>query len=141
MRARILVIDDDAKLQSLIKRTAEAAGLQVVQAFDGPPGLALAAAERFDLILLDINMPAMDGRDVLKHLKGNPSTADVPVLVYSGRDSQHDRLVALELGAADYIDKPFESGALTRKMQRLIEKNAREQHSEVSSMTSRTRLD
>jgi DNA-binding response OmpR family regulator len=134
MSARILVVDDDVKLQSVIKRTAEAAGLEVVQAFDGPPGLALAAAQRFDLILLDINMPAMDGRDVLKRLKRNSSTADVPVLVYSGRDSQHDRLVALELGAADYIDKPFESGALARKIGRLIEKNARESTTQKSAL-------
>lgn len=126
MGARILVIDDDVKLQSVVKRAAEAAGLEVVQAFDGPPGLAFAAADRFDLILLDINMPTMDGRDVLKRLKANSTTADVPVLVYSGRHSQHDRVVALELGAADYIEKPFESGALARKIGRLIERNGRE---------------
>jgi DNA-binding response OmpR family regulator len=139
MSARILVVDDDVKIQSLIKRSAEAAGFAVVQAFDGAPGLALATAERFDLILLDINMPAMDGRDVLKRLKENSRTTDVPVLVYSGRNSQHDRVVALELGAADYIDKPFDSGALTRKIARLIEKNVREAATQKSDQPPRLR--
>ncbi|HEV3191007.1 MAG TPA: response regulator [Polyangiaceae bacterium] len=123
---RILVIDDDVKVQSVVKRAAEAAGFEVAQAFDGLPGLALAALEKFALILLDINMPAMDGRDVLKRLKENPTTADIPVLVYSGRDSQSDRLVALELGAEDFIDKPFEPSALIRKIGYLIDRKARE---------------
>jgi adenylate cyclase len=123
-RARILVVDDDLKLQSVVKKVAEAVGFEVLQAFDGPPGLVLASTENVDLILLDINMPAMDGRDVLRRQKANPSTADIPVLVYSGRDSQQDRLVAFELGAEDYNDKPFDSGALLKKIGRLIEKEA-----------------
>jgi len=124
MGRRILVVDDDVKVQSVVKRVAEAAGFQVLQAFDGPEGLALAA-EKMDLILLDIHMPTMDGRDVLKRLKEDPNTSGVPVLVYSGRESQYDRVVSLELGAADYIDKPFEPSALMRKIGHLIHKNAR----------------
>jgi DNA-binding response OmpR family regulator len=124
--ARILVVDDDVKVQSMVKRAAQAVGFEVVQAFEGSPGLAFATAQKFDLILLDINMPAMDGRDVLRRLKADPTTADIPVLVYSGRDSQDDRLAALELGAEDYIDKPFDSYALMRKIRRLIEKKVRE---------------
>jgi DNA-binding response OmpR family regulator len=141
MSRRILVVDDDVHVQAVVKRVAEAAGFEVLQAFDGPPGLALAAAEKLELIVLDINMPTMDGRDVLKRLKGNPSTTDVPVLVYSGRDSQYDRVVALQLGAADYIDKPFEPSALMRKIGRLIDKNEHKSGSqEISSMTPGTRL-
>jgi DNA-binding response OmpR family regulator len=119
--ARILTVDDDVEVQKVVKRAAEAAGLEVVQAFDGAAGLALALTEPFDLILLDINMPKMDGRDVLSKLRNNHATAAVPVLIYSGRAGQLDRLVGLELGADDYIDKPFESSLLVKKIERLIQ--------------------
>jgi DNA-binding response OmpR family regulator len=123
LTARILVVDDEVELQRSVKRAAEAAGLEVVQAFDGVAGLALATSEKFDLILLDINMPKMDGRDVLKRLKQTPATAGVPVLLYSGRTGQIDRLVGLTLGAEDYIEKPFEAAHLVDKIQRMIEKS------------------
>lgn len=120
--ARILVVDDDVELQRVFKRIAEGAGYQVVQAFDGGPAVALATTESFDLVLLDINMPTMDGRDVLKRLKENPHSARVPVLVYSARDSQYDRHLALELGAEDFLDKPCDPKALVRKIGRLIDR-------------------
>ena len=126
LSGRVLVVDDDVEVQRVVKRAAEGAGLDVVQAFDGAAGLLVATTERFDLILLDINMPRMDGRDVLKRLKENPATAAVPVLVYSGRDGQSDRLVGLELGAEDYVDKPIDAGSLVRKIGRLIERKTRE---------------
>jgi DNA-binding response OmpR family regulator len=120
--ARILVVDDDIEVQRVVKRAAEAAGFEVVQALDGAPGLALATTEKFDLILLDISMPKMDGRVVLARLKQNPTFAHVPVLVYSGRDGQVDRHVALDLGAEDFVDKPFDAGFLVTRMERLLEK-------------------
>jgi two-component system phosphate regulon response regulator PhoB len=126
LSGRVLVVDDDVEVQRVVKRAAEGAGLDVVQAFDGAAGLLVATTERFDLILLDINMPTMDGRDVLKRLKDTPATADVPVLVYSGRGGQSDRLVGLELGAEDYVDKPIDAGSLVRKIGRLIERKTRE---------------
>ena len=126
LSGRVLVVDDDVEVQRVVKPAAEGAGLDVVQAFDGAAGLLVATTERFDLILLDINMPRMDGRDVLKRLKENPTTADVPVLVYSGRNGQSDRLVGLELGAEDYVDKPIDAGSLVRKIGRLIERKTRE---------------
>src|SRR5256885_1832382 len=114
--ARILVVDDDVEVQKVVKRVGEAAAFEVVQALDGSPGLTLATTERFDLIVLDINMPTMDGRDVLRKLRLNTATASVPVLVYSGRTDQVDRVAALELGADDYIDKPFDVEILVRKI-------------------------
>jgi DNA-binding response OmpR family regulator len=120
--ARILVVDDDIEVQRVVKRAAETAGFEVVQAFDGAPGLALATTETFDLVLLDIGMPKMDGRVVLARLKQNPNCADVPVIVYSGRNGQVDRHVALDLGAEDFVDKPFDAGFLVTRIQRLLEK-------------------
>jgi DNA-binding response OmpR family regulator len=122
--ALILVVDDDVHVQRAVKRAAEAAGYQVVQALDGATVLALATAMNFDLILLDLALPKIDGRDVLNLLKHNPSTADVPVLLYSGSgsDPQNDRRQGYDLGAVDFIQKPFNSDMLLKKIGRLIEK-------------------
>jgi two-component system, OmpR family, KDP operon response regulator KdpE len=120
--ARILIVDDDIEVQRVVKRAAEAAGFEVVQALDGAPALALATTEKFDLVLLDIGMPKMDGRVVLARLKQHPNCADVPVLVYSGLDAQTDRHVALGLGAEDFVDKPFDAGFLVTRIERLLEK-------------------
>ena len=121
MSTRILVVDDDEGLQRGMKRSFEAAGYEVVQAFDGPYGLQLAMTEEFALIVLDINMPTMDGRDVLSRLKRDSKTSDVPVLVHSSRSAQLDRHVALELGAVDYVDKPMDARLLAGKIGRLID--------------------
>jgi CheY-like chemotaxis protein len=119
---RILVVEDDEGLQQLIRQTAERAGFEVLQAFDGAAGLALALTRSPHLILLDINMPTLDGRDVLSHLKRDPRTANVPVLVCSGRTDSHNRHLALELGAIDFVDKPFHPKELMLKIGRAIDK-------------------
>jgi DNA-binding response OmpR family regulator len=133
--ARLLIIDDDVHVQKAVRRATEAAGFEVVQAFDGAAGLALALAERFDLILLDVSMPLMDGRDVLRKLRQEPANASVPVLIYSGAADHLARIAGLELGAADYIEKPFEAGQLVRKIQRLIEKRAEADAGRFTSAT------
>lgn len=117
-----MVVDDDVDLQEVVQRAAKDAGYEVVQAFNGATGLVLAVTQKFDLILLDISMPKLDGRDVLVRLRENPSTANVPVLLFSGNNQQNDRRVAYELGADDYVDKPFSAGLLMTKIGRLIEK-------------------
>jgi DNA-binding response OmpR family regulator len=127
---RLLVIDDDVAVQRAVRRAMEAAGFEVIQAFDGAAGLALALAERFDLIVLDVSMPLMDGRDVLRKLRQDPANETVPVLIYSGRADHLARLTGLQLGADDYIEKPFEGGQLVGKIRRLIEKRA---HAHVRS--------
>jgi DNA-binding response OmpR family regulator len=118
----VLIVDDDVHLQKAVKRSAEAAGYEVVQALDGATGLALASARSVDLVLLDIGLPLLDGRDVLKRLKENPSTSHIPVLVYSGRADETDRRLGLDLGAEDYIEKPFDVPTLLRKIKHMIEK-------------------
>ena len=81
----------------------------------------MALTRSVDLVLLDISMPMLDGRDVLNHLKKDPRTAHIPVLVCSGRIDLHNRRVALELGAVDFFEKPFNPKALMLKIRHLIE--------------------
>jgi DNA-binding response OmpR family regulator len=111
-KGRILVVDDDDEVQRWIKRAVEGAGYEVTQAANGALALDLADKEKFDLILLDIGMPSMDGRDVLTRLKAHPNTAAVPVLVLSGSTDTYDRRVVLELGAEDLLEKPINPSSL-----------------------------
>ncbi|MEA2697266.1 MAG: hypothetical protein QOI66_1537 [Myxococcales bacterium] len=119
-KGNLLVVEDDETIQQLVARAAEASGLSVLQARDGATGLALALTRPVDLILLDVNMPMLDGRDVLRHLKQDPRTAGVPVLVCSGHSDQHTRRLAIELGAVDFIEKPFNATLLMSKIEHLI---------------------
>ncbi len=121
MGTRILLVDDDVPLQRTMKRALEAAGYEVVQAFDGLDALHLAEKETFDLIVLDINMPGMDGRDVLRRLTLGSDTSHVPVLVHSSRSGQLDRHVVLKLGAVDFIDKPMDARLMAGKIRHLID--------------------
>jgi DNA-binding response OmpR family regulator len=121
-KGQILVVEDDPGLQQLIARAAERAGFSTIAAHDGATGLALALTRAIDLVLLDINLPALDGRDVLSHLRQDQRTADLPVLICSGRRDEHNRRLALELGAVDFIEKPFDPRDLMAKIGRQIEK-------------------
>ncbi|MDR7511086.1 MAG: response regulator [Armatimonadota bacterium] len=120
----LLVVDDDEALQLMVGRLAEKHGFEVRQALDGEEALASVAERRPDLILLDIMMPRLDGRDVLRRLKADPATRDIPVIVFSARGEQSDRLLGLELGADDYVDKPFSIDLLVRKIEYRLWKTA-----------------
>lgn len=124
-RGKLLIVDDDEDLQRSHRRVAEAQGYEVVQAFDGLGVVTLALAEQPDLILLDINMPDSDGRDVLATLKTVAGTVDIPVILCSAKTDQFDRHLGLELGAEDYVDKPCNVELLMRKIGYLIERARR----------------
>jgi DNA-binding response OmpR family regulator len=116
-KGRILIADDDEALQLLLARVASKAGFDVLQAFDGEKAVEKAIAERPDCILLDIMMPRLDGRDVLKRLKSAPETSDIPVILFSARGEHSDRIAGLELGADDYVEKPFNVDMLLRRVE------------------------
>jgi CheY-like chemotaxis protein len=119
---RILLVDDDEGLQLLLKRAGERYGYELVPVSDGRLVLELVEREKFDLIVLDINMPAMDGRDVLTRLKQNPATAATPVLIHSVRSGQLVRRAVLELGAADFIEKGNDARSSMAQVRRFVEK-------------------
>lgn len=121
-KAHILVVEDDRDLQRLFSDVLQKNGYRVAQAYDGRSGLEAALAAPPDLILLDIMLPELDGRDVLAELKSHDATRDVPVIVISARGAQTDRRVALELGADDYLDKPFSTRMLLSRLAYKLEK-------------------
>lgn len=104
---KIAVIEDDLDLFSLLKYNLEKAGFRFTGATKGSGVVELCARERPDLILLDIMLPDSDGLEVCKLLRRTPQTAHVPVIFLTARASETDRIVGLEIGANDYIVKPF----------------------------------
>jgi CheY-like chemotaxis protein len=120
---RILVAEDDPALSNLYASYAESRGHAVVLARDGAEALVAAAAERPDVILLDVAMPRLDGRDALRALKDSPSTRGIPVLVVSalgGDQTMRDLL--LELGAWDVLEKPVDLQMAFNKAERLVQR-------------------
>jgi DNA-binding response OmpR family regulator len=120
--SKITIIDDEKDLVLTIKELLEGREFNVSFAFDGQKGLEVINLERPDLVLLDINMPCMDGRDVLAKLKKEDTTKDIPVIMLTGRDEQFDRDYGLELGAYDYITKPYDATVLLRQVRKALDK-------------------
>jgi two-component system KDP operon response regulator KdpE len=116
---RILFADDDPSVQRALKRLAEQHGFELVPVLAGSDVYRTALEQRPDLIVLDIHFPDADGRDVLSRLKGDERTSRIPVVVWSGRDPQSDRRIALDLGAEDYVEKRDPS-TLMPKIERVL---------------------
>jgi len=128
--ARVLVIDDEAPIRLLCRVNLEAAGMEVLEAEDGPTGLAAARAECPDVILLDVMMPGMDGWQVLEELLDDEQTRDVPIVFLTARAELRDQARGLELGGLDYVTKPFNPVDLAPLVERLlqyVERGDREQ--------------
>lgn len=120
--SRLLFVDDDPDIRAVFRRAAERHGFTVRTEADGEAGLAAAVDEGPDLVVLDVNMPRMDGRDVCRELKARDDTRDIPVLFLSARGDEFNRHLCLELGAEDFIEKPFDLDGLMRKVKYLIKK-------------------
>ncbi len=105
--AKILVIEDERDLQKILTYNLRHAGHEVYAALDGREGLRLARDEQPALVLLDLMLPDIPGTEVCKKLKNNPRTKDVPVLMLTAKGEEIDRVLGFELGADDYVVKPF----------------------------------
>jgi DNA-binding response OmpR family regulator len=100
----ILLVDDEESVQKLLAYPLEREGFRVVQARDGQEALERFAAERIDLVVLDLMLPKLDGLEVCKRMR---ATSTVPIIMLTARDDELDKVLGLELGADDYITKPF----------------------------------
>lgn len=112
MPATILTIEDQPDIRRLIRMTLEFAGHRVLEADDGPSGLALLRRERPALVLLDVMMPGMSGLEVARAIADDPSSRELPVIFITSNDDEHDRQAGLALGAVAYLRKPFGPRAL-----------------------------
>lgn len=112
-RQRVLVVDDEPQIQRFLKPSLAAAGYDVVTAADGAEALRAAATLAPDVVLLDLGLPDMDGKDVISQLR---TWSQVPIVVLSARDREAEKIAALDLGADDYINKPFGIGELMARL-------------------------
>ena len=121
LRERILVVDDDANIRSLLTVLLEDEGYQVLTAGDGEAAITTATAEHPDLILLDIRMPKMDGLQVCDKLRTNPETHGIPVIFLTGFNT-HDRLeLAMEMGGDDFLGKPINAIELRVRIRAMLQ--------------------
>jgi DNA-binding response OmpR family regulator len=120
---RVLVIDDDRELCALIKAYLEPLGYEVTAEHEGPAGAERALAGKYQAVILDVNLPGMDGFEVLKRLR---SQSDVPILMLTSRGEETDRIVGLEMGADDYLPKTFSSRELLARLRAVTRRTARE---------------
>jgi two-component system OmpR family response regulator len=122
MSHKILVVDDDAHIREVLNFALSKAGMDVREAGDGEAALAAVERDRPDLIVLDINMPRMDGLEVCRRLR---ASGDLPILFLSSRDDEIDRVVGLELGADDYVVKPFSPREVVARVGAILKRGAR----------------
>ena len=112
----VLVIDDDPVIVKLLRVNFELEGFDVISAGDGREGVEMARAERPDVVVSDIMMPVMNGLELVSTLKSDPDTADLPVLLLSAKAQMADVQRGFELGADDYVTKPFDPIELIDKV-------------------------
>ncbi|MBN1581423.1 MAG: response regulator [Anaerolineae bacterium] len=116
MSARILYIEDNPDNRMLTKRILMVEGYEVLEAEDGPSGLAVAEKQDLDLILVDINMPGMDGYEVTKHLRKMPKLDNVPIIALTANVLRGDREKSLDAGCDGYIQKPLDVDMLPEQV-------------------------
>ncbi len=119
---KLLLIDDEPAIQTLVRLVMEGDGWQVLVASEGVPGLTLAREQHPDVILLDVALPDMSGLEVCRQLKADPTTSDIPVAMLTAMAQETDRRAALALGADDYVTKPWRPAALIARVASLSEK-------------------
>ncbi|MEI6715235.1 MAG: response regulator [Verrucomicrobiota bacterium] len=122
-RKRILVADDEPDVLMLLNLNLQRAGFEVIKAEDGERALKLAREESPALVVLDLMMPGLSGLEVAKQLKAQPATARIPILMLTAKSDEVDRIVGLELGADDYVTKPFSPREIVLRVQSVLRRS------------------
>ncbi len=120
MQAKILVVDDDPQIREVTRIALERAGFTTIAAADGRAALAAAASGRPDLVILDIGLPEMDGLEVCRRLR---QSSGLPILFLTARDDEIDRILGLELGADDYVTKPFSPREVVARIRAILKRS------------------
>jgi len=120
----VLIIDDEKDLIEMVRYSLEKHGFDVIGALDGESGLDIAKNQAPDIVLLDLMLPGVDGLEVCKRLRNDPKTARLPVLMLTAKAEETDRIVGLELGADDYITKPFSPREVVARVKAVLRRAA-----------------
>ena len=114
---KILIVDDEPRIVDGVRKYFEQVGFDVLAAYDGPAGLSMARGAKPDLVVLDLMLPGMDGLDVCRELRRE---SDVPIIMLTARVEETDKLIGLELGADDYVTKPFSPRELVARARAVL---------------------
>lgn len=125
-KEKILIIEDDHDIVEMIQYNLKQEGYATLSASDGKEGVDLARTKHPDLIILDIMLPTMDGFEVCRILKNEPVTADIPIAILSAKSQDTDKVVGLELGADDYVTKPFSPRELIARIKAILRRGRQE---------------
>ena len=120
----ILVIDDEKDIVEAIEYNLKKEGYKVSKAFDGKHGLKAAKENKFDLIILDLMLPGIPGLDVCKSLKRDTNTTNIPIIMLTAKDGEVDKIVGFELGADDYVTKPFSLRELLARVRAVLKRTS-----------------
>ncbi len=133
MARKILIVEDEREILDLVKLYLEKEGFRTLTAVNGMDGLKLARTEHPDLIILDLMLPEMDGIEVCKKVRGERATTTIPILILTAKAEESDQVIGLELGADDYVTKPFSPKALVARVKALLRRLDRQQTEGPSS--------
>lgn len=123
MKRKIAVIEDDRDINELIAYNLEREGYGVIRSLDGGQGLFLIQKEQPDLVLLDLMLPGMDGLEVCQALKQSDATKDIPIIMITAKSEESDVVVGLQMGADDYITKPFSTKVLLARVKAIFRRD------------------
>jgi len=119
-KARILIVDDERNIVESVSYNLQREGFQILAAYDGQTGLELAQRELPDLIILDWMLPGLDGLEVCRRLSSGEATRSIPVLMLTVRSEETDKVLGLEMGADDYVTKPFGNRELVARVKAML---------------------
>ncbi len=122
----VLVVDDEESIRELVKFHLLKAGYEVVEAVDGNEALREVRREKPELLLLDLMLPGMDGLEVCRNLKGQAATSSIPIIMLTARNEEVDKILGLEMGADDYMTKPFSPRELVARVKAVLRRSARD---------------
>lgn len=134
MTDQVLIVDDDQAVSGLLYKIVRSNGMDADVALNGEDALQMIKFKKYDLFLIDVNMPGMDGFELLQSIRA--SNCQSPVIIVSGRQEDHDTLYALNIGADDYVTKPFNPVILGAKMKALIRRSRTSLHNNIHVLTA-----
>jgi two-component system phosphate regulon response regulator PhoB len=125
-KGKILIVEDDRDIVEMVRYNLKEQGYETISASNGQKGVELAKSQHPDLIILDIMMPVMDGFEACRALKNDNTTADIPIIILSAKSQETDKVVGLELGADDYVTKPFSPRELIARIRAILRRGRAE---------------
>jgi len=118
--SKILIVDDEQDIVELLSYNLQKEGFSIVKAYDGEAALVLVRSEKPDLMILDLMLPKMNGLDVCKAIRRNPETVNLPIIMLTAKGDEIDKIIGLEVGADDYITKPFSIKELIARVRAIL---------------------